>query len=138
MDAIKNKLGDSPAGVWLMEVMHDCVHELLDGTPSVDMNLLAKKCRGAPENVPLVLAVLAEDLNKRLDGGDLFKATGITGFWRLMVGAIFLAYCASRGIFQRAISKELDSVVMSNLVIMECVDFLEQEKGIGISDLKVI
>jgi hypothetical protein len=136
VDLIKMRFGDSQAGTWFIEVVNDCVREAPNQTLKINMNLLVQKCKGGPENVPIVLSVRAKDLSRRPAGADVFEATGLAGSFRLLIGSIFLACCASRGIFRRGIPKELDDLVMDNLIIMECVVFLELEKGFTVENLR--
>ena len=93
-----NAFGDSNYAAWFQEVINDCLIEVSDNKTAVDMNLLVSKFASNAEFKAgqVMLQMLATDLRKELNGRHISQATGDAMNLRLLIGSVFLAYCAAR------------------------------------------
>lgn len=125
------KLGDTPDGVWLMEVMNDCLRDLPNNRTGVDMNLLVNKCRAEPKLAQFAMQMLAEEMKRMLGGRSVKDPPEEAVVSRLVLGSLFQGYCVARnidaGLPIGEFPAELKHIVQRYPLIVECSNVLSED-----------
>jgi hypothetical protein len=122
-----DRLGDHIYGVWIAEVVNDCVVEN-DERLAVDMNLLVAKLCGPNEfkAAQVYIQFLASDLEAYLNGRPVTEASGGQENNRLLLGCLAMAYCVAQQTLDHY-PVELQAIVDRYPVIEECVQFVSAD-----------
>ncbi|MBI5651336.1 MAG: FRG domain-containing protein [Chloroflexi bacterium] len=88
----ETRFSDTPAGIWLSEIINNCLTDLPDEGSSVDFKLLSQMVEGEPRYALLAIEILANELSLNLRGMAVSEATGLDKTWRHLLGLIFIAY----------------------------------------------
>jgi len=121
------KFGDTRHGVWLGELINNCLRELPGGRSSVDMNLLIHMCKDEPKNAQVSMQILAHDLQEKLGDDKVSQATEIGQTFRLLLGSLCAAYCVSREVYD-GVPPELEQIIKWNPLIIECANFVSRDQ----------
>ena len=114
---------ESDAGVWLTQVINNCLRETGTNQSQIDMNLLVNMCRSEPKSAQVGMQFLAQELRKNLNGRPVSGAAGFGQTWRLMLGCILASYCVSWGHTDR-FPPELEQILAFNPEIIGCFNFV--------------
>src|SRR5437764_267999 len=97
-----DRLGDRIYGVWIAEVLNDCVVEN-DDRLAVDMNLLVAKLSGPIEfkAAQVCIQFLASELEEHLGGRPVTEASEGQENNRLLLGSLAMAYCVAQRAFDQ-------------------------------------
>ena len=125
----------SAGGVWLIQVMNNCLREVGHHQSQIDMNLLINMCRSEPKSAQIAMQILAQELRKELRGRPVKEATGMAQTWRLMNGSIFIAYGVAQGRTDR-VPPELELTVKHNPEILDCFNFVMEDNRDAIEQLE--
>lgn len=118
--------GDTPAAAWYGDVLNNALRELPRGRSSVDMPLLVAMCKAEPKCAQITLQLLAAELKTQLHGMPVSDAAAEAQTTRLLIGAIFLAYCVSRDAVAE-LPEELAFIIRLNPLILECANFVSAD-----------
>lgn len=115
--------GDTSAGVWLMEMVNNCLREKKRGRSGVDIILMIHMCKEEPKNAQIAMQLLVHELKKQLEGKGVAEAEGDAQTTRLLIGSLLIAYSVSRG-FPDLSPPELEPIMRMHPVIIECADYV--------------
>jgi hypothetical protein len=113
---------DTPAGIWLSEVINHCLGQSPDGGTTVDLQLLIQMTKGEPLNAKMALVILTAGLQSSLRGKPVSEAAGLDLTWRLLLATIYMAYGIAQHVTDH-VPPDLQGLVDSNPIILECVRY---------------
>lgn len=126
------RFGDTSAGVWLLEVLQDCLRELPGNRSVVDMNLLIQKVRAEPKNAQVAMQLIAQELRSGLGDQPVSQAKGLDQTHRLLLGSLCSAYFLYRHVddghpLDRP-PPELEQILRWHPIIMDCLNFVSSDQ----------
>ena len=123
------RLGDHMYGVWITEVLNDCVVDN-DDRLAVDMNLLISKLSGPIEfkAAQVYIQLLASELEEHLRGRPVIEASEGKENNQLLLGCLAMAYCVAQRAFDQY-PEELKAIVQRYPGIEECVQFVTADNN---------
>ncbi len=119
---------DSAEGKWFRKLLETSMVERPGKPISINATAVAQMCSADPKSAQVAMQLLAQQLNEKLKGQPVSDAEDVAGDQRLVLGTLFLAYCAVRhvegNVSLGAIPKELQFIIDQYPIIMECMQFV--------------
>jgi hypothetical protein len=118
------KLGETPEGIWIAEVLQNCVIEKQEGYQSIDLNLLIQMCKNEPKSALVALQIFSDNMMKLLNGKSVEEADGFAINLRLLIGSIAMGYMISQDRSDGTAPEELALVATRYPIIKDCLSYV--------------